>query len=399
MKRREFVAGASILAGVGLVGVNALSVNEQQIPRTDETDEEVGTDTTAVAGRLIDVHHQIFPPIFVDAVQRLGSGRVAGPHLNWSVQQSLDLLEQQGVQTAITSLAAPGVFFSDAQGSAKLARECNDFAAKMMADNPGRFGNFATIPLPATELACLEAIYALDTLHADGVSLLGSNDGVFLGDPRFEELMAELDRRHATVFVQPNVHPSSQQLDLGTPPFLVETACDTTRAAVNLIFTGTLERYPHINWILANGGGFLPYAAWRISLANALPEFSELVPQGVLSYIRRFYFDTALAASIPQMAVLRELVEPTQVFFGSGFPLASAELVSSQVKMLDDSQIWTPRQRLGIQRKHALSLFPRLADKGERVIPVKTYEVESTGQWLGRMAKKPLGAIAQKLKD
>jgi len=397
MKRREFVAGAGILAGVGLVGVRALSVSDQPVP---DVDVDSGDQTAVVAGRRIDVHHQILPPMFIDALQREGIDQIAGLSLaEWSVQQSLDLLETQGVQTAITSLAAPGVYFGDAMASARLARQCNEFSAKMMADNPGRFGSFAAIPLPATEQACAEAIYALDTLHADGVSLLGSNDGVFLGDPRFEELMAELDRRHATVFLQPNVHASSQKLDLGTPAFSLETVCDTTRAAVNLIFTGTLERYPRINWILANGGGFLPYAAWRISLANALPEFNDLVPQGVLSYLRRFYFDTALAASAGPMAVLRELVEPTQVLFGSGFPLASAELVASQVAMLDSSSIWTPRQRLGIQRKHALRLFPRYEDKGERVTPAVVHESESTGQWLGRMAKKPIGAIAQKLKE
>jgi hypothetical protein len=108
-------------------------------------------------------------------------------------------------------------------------------------------------------------------LHADGVVLLGSTDGYFLGDPRFDALMHELDRRKAVVFVHPNLHKTSMELHLSAPGFLVEFVCDTTRAATNLILTGTLEKYPRIRWILAHAGGFLPFIAWRLSLASGLP--------------------------------------------------------------------------------------------------------------------------------
>jgi len=73
--------------------------------------------------------------------------------------------------------------------------------------------------------------------------------------------MAELDPRKATVFVHPNLHKTTNEIGLATPQFFVEFLCDTTRAAVNLIFSGTMERYPQIKWILAHAGGFLPYIA------------------------------------------------------------------------------------------------------------------------------------------
>lgn len=390
MNRRRFVVGAGLLAGATVVGVG---LPDREAPVVSLPDIG-GTPPLAPPGR-IDVQQQYWPPQYVQALQARGLGDLP----QWSPAQALELLDQQGMQSAIVALPAPGVFFGNAQAAAGLARRCNEFAAELAVAHPGRFGQFASVPLPATEQACIEAIYALDHLHADGVTLLGSNAGLFLGDSRFEELMAELDRRHASVLVQANLHPSSTQLGLGTPPMLLETVCDLTRAAVNLVFTGTLERYPRINWILANGGGFLPYAAWRVSLANALPDFSEQVPQGVMSYLRRFYFSSAQASSSAPMAVLRELVEPSQVLYGSGWPVAPATQVQEEQGLLKSSTIWTADQQRGIEREHALRLFPRLRVAGERVIAAPVHGSESTGQWLGRMAKKPIGALAQGLKD
>ncbi|WP_285961778.1 amidohydrolase family protein [Pseudomonas tohonis] len=399
MNRRTFVAGAGMLAGASLLATGAPPLSPPALAADALADADSPLPARAATGR-IDVHHHFLPPAHAEALQRRGLARFAGQAIApWTAEGALALMDAQGMQAAILSLNAPGVHFGDDAAAATLARRCNEQAAELAARHPGRFGSFAVLPLPATELACKEAVHALDTLAADGVMLLASVDGQFLGDPRFDELMAELDRRHARVFVHPNQHISSTTLGLGTPGHLLEFACDTSRAAVNLILGGTLERYPRIDWILANGGGFLPYVAWRVSLANALPEFADSAPQGVLSYLRRFYFDTALAAASPSMAVLRELVEPAHILFGSDFPQAPAELVATQVQQLAGSELWSPALKAGIGRGHALSLFPRFAAAGEGVVAAPVNESESSLQWLGRNLKKPIGALAQHLKD
>ncbi|WP_325436870.1 amidohydrolase family protein [Pseudomonas nitroreducens] len=397
MNRREFVMGAGVLASASLLAAELPALSPTGAP----------SDAVAPAQRpsppapgRIDVHHHILPPFYAEALRRQGLDKVAGVALpEWSAQRSLELLDGQGLQTAITSFSSPGVWFGNDRAAAELARRCNEFAAELGQQYAGRFGSFACVPLPATEVACSEALHALDVLKADGLVLLASNDGVFLGDARFDELMAELDQRGATVFLHPNLHPSSQTLGLAAPGFLLEFVCDTTRAAVNLILSGTLERYPRIRWILAHAGGFLPYAAWRVSLANALPQFAEQAPLGVMTYLRRFYFDTALAPAAPSMAVLRELVEPGQVLFGSDFPFAPQALVAEQVSTLAASRVWSTADLAGIGRGHALSLFPRFAAPGEAVAIALPHESESTLHWLGRSAGKPFAALAQHLKD
>jgi predicted TIM-barrel fold metal-dependent hydrolase len=348
----------------------------------------------------IDVHHHVIPPVFAQAMHDQGMSLVAGAPLpDWSVRRSLDIMDLQDIQTAILSVSAPGVYFGSEHRAIDLARACNDFCAQVSASRPDRFGFFAVLPMPFTEHACREALRALDELKADGIVLLGSTDGHFLGDARFDELMAELDRRQATVFVHPNLHASSTQLKLDTPGFLVEFLCDTTRAATNLILSGTLERYPGISWILAHAGGFTPYIAWRLSLANMLPQYLERAPQGVLTYLRRFWFDTALSPSPFAMAALNELVGPSKILFGSDFPFAPEPVTGLQTQQLSELNCFDSPHRAAIDRLNALALFPRLA-KNDEVVPALPRMSQMTIKLsLKRLAIKPLVMLADKLRD
>ncbi|MDO8697911.1 MAG: amidohydrolase family protein [Pseudomonas sp.] len=349
----------------------------------------------------IDVHHHIIPPAFVRMMQRKGISKVAGATLpGWSPEKSIAVMDANGIQTAITSLSAPGVHFGDGEQQAKdLARRCNEFSAEMTGRYPGRFGSFAVLPTPFTAAACAEAQYALDVLKADGVVLLGSTEGVFLGDPLFDELMAELNRRHARVFVHPNMHVTSEHIGLSTPGFLVEFLCDTTRAAVNLILTGTLDKYPNIRWILAHSGGFLPYVAWRVAQYSGLTQTSERTPEEVLACITRFYFDTALSPSRYSMAVLKELVDPSHILFGSDFPFAPAPISALQCRTLDASPIWPEVTQYGINRGHALQLFPqyRLSDEQVRAAPI--FVDESLPQRLRRAMTGPMASLAERMRN
>jgi len=344
------------------------------------------------AGR-IDVHHHVIPPVVAKAMERHGVTRVGDAALpRWSVRASLRVMDLYGIQAAVTSLSAPGVYFGDLREACDLARASNEFSARMTQDRPDRFGWFAVLPMPFTEQACAEAVHALDVLKADGVVLLGSTEGVFLGDPSLDDLMVELDRREAIVFVHPNLHRTSTQLDLAIPGYLVEFLCDTTRAATNLILTGCLERHPRIRWILAHAGGFLPYIAWRLSLANDQLKLAKAVPKGVLHHIRSFHFDTALSSSAYAMAALRELVDPRHILFGSDYPFAPARAVGMEAKALEDLKVFDVPTLAGIDRGHALALFPRLA-------ALSTPPPEGARVKLERAMVGPIDDLADRIRD
>jgi predicted TIM-barrel fold metal-dependent hydrolase len=223
-----------------------------------------------------------------------------------------------------------------------------------------RFGGFAVLPLPDVDDAVTELEYALDRLHLDGVILLASYDGRFLGDPSFDKVLAALDERKAVAFVHPGMHPSTRQVGLPWPGFMLEFVVDTSRAAMNLLFSGALERYANIRFILAHGGGVIPYVAGRLSVA---PLISPLVPQWsqekILSGLQHFWYDTALSATRHSLPTLLEVAAPERVLFGSDWPYAPAEITKVSLAGLQEAPVMTDRLRAGIERDNALALFPR----------------------------------------
>jgi predicted TIM-barrel fold metal-dependent hydrolase len=310
----------------------------------------------------IDVHHHILPPEYLTALAGIGVtnvGRVTFP--KWSVETTLGAMDRHGIATAITSISAPGVYFGDRAFAQDLARRCNEISARLVSDHPQRFGAFAVMPLPDVEAALREVEYALDTLKLDGIVLLASIGDQYLGDADFDPLFAELNRRKAVVFIHPTVPPGYTVPKLTLPAPLIDFIFDTTRAVTNLIYSGTLERCPDISFIVSHAGGAVPYLAWRISLFKTLlPGMGEKVPQDVITYLKRLYYDTALSAVPYALRSLQELVDPSHILFGSDYPFAPEPITAATVQGLNTYDGFDAQARAAIERDNGLKLFPRL---------------------------------------
>ncbi len=314
------------------------------------------------APHRIDVHHHIIPPDYVTALAKLGITRAGGvPFPDWNPQNTLDVMDRHGIATAITSISSPGVYFGDHSFSIQLARRCNDFSANLVRQYPKRFGAFAVLPLPDVHAALREVEYALDQLKLDGIILLTHYGGHYLGSPEFDALLDELNRRKTIVFIHPTDPPGANPLKSNLPSSLVEFVFETTRAIANLIYSGTLERCPHIRFIVSHAGGTAPYLAWRISLFQYRPGIQEKVPQGVITYLKRLYYDTALSAAPYALRSLQELVDPTQILFGSDYPFAPESLTSATIRGLNDYKGFDEPILKTIAMENALNLFPRLS--------------------------------------
>jgi len=177
LSRRNFLAGVTAAGASRLFPAQAQSNKAQRI----------------------DVHHHITPPAFISFLKERGQGAP----IAWTLEKSLQDMEEGGTATAITSITSPGIWFPPVEGVRKVARDCNDYAAKLRADYPGRFGIFATLPLPDIEGSIRETEYALDTLKADGVCLWTNYLDKWLGDAQFNPLYEELNRRKAIVYTHP----------------------------------------------------------------------------------------------------------------------------------------------------------------------------------------------------
>ena len=124
-------------------------------------------------GPLIDTHQHPVPDVYKRALAKVGiHGSGENPWPSWSLQSQLDLMDQFNIAAAINSIASPGAYFGDVDEAIRIARECNEAVAAMIAEHPRRLGAFALLPLPDVAAAIREVEYALDVLGLEGICLL-----------------------------------------------------------------------------------------------------------------------------------------------------------------------------------------------------------------------------------
>ena len=227
-------------------------------------------------GRRIDVHQHYSSPAYHALLERRASGPATRdtPTVRLLVQRfneytpevNIEAMDQAGVATAMVSPTAPGVWFGDVEEARSAAREINEYAAeRMVGDYPGRFGLFASLPIPDVEGSLREIEYAFDTLNADGIALLTSYDDMWLGDEAFAPIFDELNRRGAVVYTHPREANCCPNLVGGVSAQTLEYPTDTTRTIMSLIAGDTASRCPNVKFIFSHAGGTL------VSIAGPLP--------------------------------------------------------------------------------------------------------------------------------
>ena len=304
-----------------------------------------------VNSHKIDVHHHIVPKEYLGALASVGIKNAVGePFPQWDIENTLAFMDRQGITVAITSISAPGIFFGDSDFTQKLARQCNEISARMVREYPNRFGAFAILPLSDIEASLVELEYALDILKLDGVTMLTNIGGIYLGDPHYEELFSELNRRRAVVFIHPNA-PPLDTLPMIIKPAVLEFVFDTTRAIVNLIHRGATKRFPDIRFIFSHAGGTAPFITWRITFGK----------KKIIDQLKHFYYDTAVSATPYTLSSLMNLVEPTQVLYGSDYPFLPERVIKLMNEGLQNYDFDTDA-RTNIMQENALDLFPRFKE-------------------------------------
>ncbi len=314
---------------------------------------------------LIDVHHHWYN------AELLHSWGREGFDPNWTTPASLAVMDDGGVTTAMLSITLPGIWkSSDVDGSVKLARLCNEGMAQTAHDHPGRFGFFATLPLPQVDASLAEIAYALDVLKADGIGLLSSYDLASLGDPRFAPVLEEINRRRAVLYIHPMAPTCCTNLVPGAGAGSLEAPTDTARTVESLLVSGTLSRLTNLRVVLGAGGGTLPFVADRFVRAamgagKKLPEAEQpLYSQAALeAALARLHLDTAGVTLAPEWAALMQFTTPGQLLFGSDWPFASDKDCAAQLSAMAERFGLAPAELAKIEYGNAQRLFPRLAAK------------------------------------
>jgi predicted TIM-barrel fold metal-dependent hydrolase len=298
--------------------------------------------------RRIDTHCHVVPPAFVTAHHMEATEEFKA----WSVARQLEEMDMNGIEVGMQGINSPGVDLVDQADAIKLARDCNDFAAKVMQDHPKRYGVMTALPMLHVDAALKEIEYGYSALKADGISMTTSYQGKLISEPMFEPVLAELNRRKSVVFA----HPQTISRDRSMNTRVLEMPYDTGRAILDMVVRGNFKKYPNIRWIFAHGGGALPILWERAEEITAKTPDKPLAA-GIRTVLKDLHFDVIGVANKLDFQLVAGLWGTDRLTFGTDWPFVQAKTTAGNFDALGLSAA----DAYKINRGNAEKLFPRLA--------------------------------------
>lgn len=317
----------------------------------------------------IDFQAHYLPRTYYDFLEEKGLYCPDGfPTPEWSEETQQESMKELGISYALLSLSSPSLYTGNKFKSRELARRVNIQGAEIVSRAPGNLGFLAALPLPHVDSSIFEARYCLDELHADGVGLMTNYGGVYLGDHRLDELMAELDGRGALAVMhptQPAVMVPDVNEEIPVPAF--EYFVETTRTFLNMVQNDTFTRYPNIRWVIPHAGAFLPILADRFESFALMLRFADPDRRAdIMEDMAHVYYDLAGFSEQKQLEMLLRNVDESHLLYGSDTPYTDITACVGQAEALENTPKITDRQKQMLFTDNALALLPQLREKIKR---------------------------------
>jgi 6-methylsalicylate decarboxylase len=342
--RREFLTGFAALGAGALLGGKLLG------------------QTKAVANpRSVDFQHHFTSPGWRAALS--AKNLLPDVRKGWTPAKDIEEMDGAGCASAFICTGQAGWRLGDLSDkeTIHLARDSNEYGAKMQTDYPGRYFLMAALPLPNIQASLDEIAYSLDTLKAAGFGLPASYDGHYIGEPEFVPVLEELNRRKAAVYVHPSQPKCCVNIVKGLAPNPIEYGTDTTRMIMSLIVSGAAAKYPDIRWIWAHGGGTMPFLIQRIAGAKVANNLDKpAAPNSKLYFLRKYYYDTGAQFNPVGISALKAVVGATQIVYGTDFPYGRMKETNMYLDEMPMKGVLTPRELQLLYRGNAVRLFPDL---------------------------------------
>lgn len=293
----------------------------------------------------IDAYSHILPTPYFERMRRM----VANPGMfkRWlelpalhDIEVRLRMMAEFGdeYQQVLTLSSPPIEVLATPKEAAVLARLANESMLELCQKYPDRFPAFvAALPLNNPDAIMDELDYAVDELGARGVQVFTNVNGRALDEPEFLRIFETMARRDLPVWMHPARGPA--HADYATEDsskyeiwWALGWPYETSVAMARLVFSGILERFPHLKVITHHMGAMIPFLDGRIGLgwSDQLGSRSddvdyarlraERLPAPLLDYFRRFYADTALSGSSIGVRCGLDFFGAERVLFGSDCP-------------------------------------------------------------------------------
>lgn len=274
-----------------------------------------------------EIFNQFIIPVTGRHSAELSRGIVAGIRdALQDPQKKIRDMDEKGIGMSLVS-STPFAFFYEVEKdlALELARFQNDQLSELVKKHPDRFAAMATLPLQVPDEALKELERAVKKLGLRGVEI-GSHVGKReLGDEAFWPIYKALEDWNVPIFIHPHHVAGVDRLQDFYLSNFIGNPLDTTIAAARLIFSGVLEKYPGLKFILAHGGGQFPFIMGRIEHGYRVrPEPKEKVHQPPRAFLKNFYFDT-ITHNPDALRYLIAFSGSDHVLMGSDYPYDMAD--------------------------------------------------------------------------
>ena len=263
--------------------------------------------------------------------------KLDGDHLDRRIAQ----MDDWGVDQAVLSFPAPGLnidnqYLKQPGIYAALAQIVNDHIARARDRYPERLKGFGLVSLHEPDAAVEELDRIIHDLALQGVILDSNILGRNLTDEQFRPFFEQADDEKLPIFIHPTVPAATQRMEKFYFTTMLGYPLDTTLTAMDLIFTGYLERYENVEFILAHLGGTLPYLPGRIEYLYEAGDSTfedpciEPLSRHPVEYLEDFWYDTAL--TFPDAIDFLYETVGNRMVFGSDAPYADPSTVREQLR-------------------------------------------------------------------
>ena len=260
---------------------------------------------------IIDFHNHYYPPAYLDALRegpsnvKVTSDDQGNPRLHYpgdynivvrghrDIEYRQHVLEEAGIELQIITLTTPGTHIETPARAVSLARMVNDRFADVVATRGKHFRALATLPLNDPAASVIELERAMRQLAFRGAMIFSNVNGVGLDDKRFWPLWEKANELEAVMFIHPTHPVGVEAMKDYWLTALVGFLFDTTLAAGKLVFSGIVERFPRITWVLGHLGGAVPYVAERWDRGyHAFADCRANIDRPPSEYLKNFYYDS-----------------------------------------------------------------------------------------------------------
>lgn len=322
---------------------------------------------------IIDFHNHFYPKEYIEALQT-GPSNIKvtydennNPLLHYPgdynilvpSHRDIDFREQAikkaGIDKQILTFTTPGTQIESPERSVELAQIVNDGFARIKNERSDWFTALATLPLNDPETSVIEFERAFNDLGFKGVMVFSNINGIALSDRRFWPLYEKASDLNAVFYIHPNFPVGVEAMTEYWLMPLIGFTFDTTLAAAKLVFSGVVEKFPGIRWVLAHLGGAIPYLAERLDRGYfAFKECREHISKPPSEYLKEFYYDTVnFDRKALKLAI--DFAGADHLVAGSDYPhqIGSLEKMVDSIETLNISS----GEKAGIYGENAIHLL------------------------------------------